>query len=311
MTNANQEISKVDAKDRNRLTLIAFLAVVILGGSNAVAVRFSNFELPPFWGAALRFASAALIFWVLVVIRRTQLPRGRVLAGALIYGALTIGISYAFLYWALVFIPASLAIVFLTLGPLLTFLFAWAHGQESFRWRGLIGALVAFAGILVGLGTEIGSTIPLLPLLALVAGVAVGSEGTVLYKSFPSGNPLVVNAIALSIGAIILLLISLFAGETWSLPETQATWIAYGYLVLGGSVLMFYSFLYVLERWTASATAYSLLLIPIATVVLAAWLLDERVSIRFLVGSVIVLVGVWFGAIAQPKRVKSRGESEQ
>jgi drug/metabolite transporter (DMT)-like permease len=194
---------------------------------------------------------------------------------------------------------------------LLTFLFAWAHGQESFRWRGLIGALVAIAGIIIGLGTEIGSTIPLLPLLALVAGVAVGSEGTVLYKSYPSGNPLVVNAIALSIGAIILILISLFNGETWRLPETQATWIAYGYLVLGGSVLMFYSFLYVLERWTASATAYSLLLIPIATVVLAAWLLDERVSIRFLVGSAIVLVGVWFGAITQPKRVKSGGESEQ
>ena len=88
------------------LTLVAFLAVVILGGSNAVAVRFSNFELPPFWGAAIRFAAAALIFWVAVFLRRIEIPRGRALYGALIYGALTIGIPYAFLYWALVSVPA-------------------------------------------------------------------------------------------------------------------------------------------------------------------------------------------------------------
>jgi drug/metabolite transporter (DMT)-like permease len=301
MADTKTVIAEAESRKVDGLTLIAFLAVVILGGSNAVAVRFSNFELPPFWGAALRFASAALIFWMIVAIRRIELPRGRALSGALIYGTLTIGISYAFLYWALVFVPASLAIVFLTLGPLLTFLFAWAHGQESFRWRGLIGALIAIAGIMIGLGPEIGSTVPFLPLLALVAGVAVTSEGTVLYKSFPTSNPMVVNAIALSVGAAILLLISLVSGETWSLPTTQATWIAYVYLVLGGSVVMFYSFLYVLERWTASATAYSFLLIPVATVAIAAWLLDEQVSTRFLVGSAIVLVGVWFGAISQQK----------
>jgi drug/metabolite transporter (DMT)-like permease len=310
MANTKSAIAEEESINIDRLTMLAFLAVVILGGSNAVAVRISNFELPPFWGATLRFAAAAVIFWVIVIIRRIELPRGRALFGALIYGALTIGISYAFLYWALVYVPASLAIVFLTLGPLFTFLLAWVHGQESFRWRGLIGALVAFAGILIGLGSEIGSSIPLVPLLALIVGVAVTAEGTVLYKSFPSGEPLVVNAVALSIGAAILLLISLVSGEIWSLPVTQTTWIAYGYLVLGGSVVMFYSFLYVLERWTASATSYSLLLIPVATIVIAAWSLNEEVSTRFLFGSAIVLVGVWFGAIAQPKSVKSRGEPE-
>ena len=115
---------------------------------------------------------------MIVAIRRIEIPRGRALSGALVYGTLTIGISYAFLYWALVYVPASLAIIFLTLGPLLTFLFAWAHGQESFRWRGLIGALIAFTGILIGLGTEIGSTVPILPLLALVAGVILGGIAT-------------------------------------------------------------------------------------------------------------------------------------
>lgn len=299
MEEAKQEIVRSNSAGRDALTLLAFLAVVILGGSNAVAVRFSNFELLPFWGAALRFMAAALIFWVIVFIGRIEIPRGRSLYGALIYGALTIGIPYAFIYRGLVDIPASLAIVLLTMGPLVTYLFAWAHRQETFRWRSILGAIVAFAGVVIGLGAEIGTTLPLLPLAGILVAVVISSEGTVLYKTFPTSNPLVVNALALTTGAAILLVISLVAGETWRLPGNQATWIAYIYLVLFGSVVMFYSFLYVLNRWTASATSYSMLLIPVSTFLVAAWLLDEPITLRFLVGSVVVVFGVWLGAISQ------------
>jgi drug/metabolite transporter (DMT)-like permease len=301
MANPESVMPEVEAKNIDWKTIAAFIGVVILGGSNAVAVRFSNFELPPFWGATLRFASAALIFWIIVLARGIKIPRGRTLVGVLIYGALTIGISYAFIYWSLVYLPASQAIVFLTLGPLFTFIFAWAHGQEAFRWRSLVGAIVAFAGIVIGLGAEVGSSIPLVPLLAIIAGVAIGSEGTVLYKSYPKSEPLAVNAVALSIGSAILLIISLLFTETWSLPKTQSTWIAYGYLVIGGSVIMFYLFLYILQRWTASATSYVLLLVPLATIVIASFLLGEQVTYQFLIGSAIVLVGVWLGAISQTK----------
>ncbi len=37
------------------LTLAAFAVAVTLGGGNLLAVRVSNRELPPFWGAGLRF----------------------------------------------------------------------------------------------------------------------------------------------------------------------------------------------------------------------------------------------------------------
>jgi hypothetical protein len=37
-------------KRPERLTLIAFIISTILGGNNAIAVRFSNMELPPFFG---------------------------------------------------------------------------------------------------------------------------------------------------------------------------------------------------------------------------------------------------------------------
>jgi drug/metabolite transporter (DMT)-like permease len=288
-----------DESVRSRcLMWLAFVSVVILGGSNPVAIRFSHLELPPFWSAAIRFTAAAVVFWAIVLVRRLQVPKGRALTGALVFGALNVGVSGALMYWGLVHVPASLTMTILSLGPLLTFFLAWAHRQEAFRWRGLLGAVVAVAGMLIGVGNAVGPSIPLLPILALIAAAVAIAEAAVLFKLFPRSDPIVANALALTIGAIILVVISLIVGEAWSLPATRTAWTAYAYLVLGGSVALFYLYLNVLQRWTASATSYSYLLYPVATIVITAWLANEVISPRFLVGSAIVLVGVWAGAIA-------------
>ena len=70
----------------DRRILLAFAGVVLLAGSNIVAVRFSNRELDPFWGAGLRFLGASVILWALVARGRYPLPRGRALGGAFVYG---------------------------------------------------------------------------------------------------------------------------------------------------------------------------------------------------------------------------------
>ena len=75
--------------------LVAFALGVLLGGANAVATRFTVEEMDPFWGAALRFAAAAIIFAIIGLIRRVILPRGRTLGGVLVYGLLNFGLSYA------------------------------------------------------------------------------------------------------------------------------------------------------------------------------------------------------------------------
>ena len=92
----------------------------------------------------------------------------------------------------------------------------------------------------------------------------------------------------------------------WKEVEAAArTWAALAYLVLIGSVVVFNLYLQVLSRWTASATSYSFLLIPVATVVVAAWILGEVVTATFVVGALLALAGVWIGAIqSSPKAVE-------
>ncbi len=281
------------------LTLGAFALIVILGGSNAVAIRFSNTELPPFWGAAIRFIPAALFYWVIVFARRIRLPSGPALIGVFLFGILNFGASYACFYWGMLKIPAGLAQVVIALVPLMTFFFAWVHGLEPFRWRGLFGAVLAAGGIALAFSKQPYAGIPLISLLSLIVGAACVAEALIAVKGFPASNPIVTNALAMSTGAAVLLSVSLIARESWRLPVLTRTWGAVLYMVIVGSVVMFYLFLFVVRRWTASATSYQFVLLPFVTVVVGAWLAGETVTPGFALGGALVLAGVWVGAVAQ------------
>lgn len=281
----------------DRVTLGAFGLVVAIAGINFVAVRFSNQELPPFWGAALRFATASVLLFLIVAARKRPLPQGRALLGAVLYGILAFGASYAFAYYALVAVRAGLASVVLALVPLTTFFFAVAHRVERFRWLGLVGALFAVAGIALVYREQISADVPVLSLLSLLAAAASIAESSLVIKRFPKADPFATNAVAMATGTFLLLALSFATNEPHALPSQSRTWLAVSYLVVVGSVLLFMAYLFVLTRWTASATSYQFVLSPLVTVAVAAWLAGETVTPTFAVGGLLVIVGVYVGAL--------------
>jgi drug/metabolite transporter (DMT)-like permease len=102
----------------------------------------------------------------------------------------------------------------------------------------------------------------------------------------------------MAVGAVMLLALSGASGESRTLPVRGATWVAFAYLVSFGTVGVFLLFLFVLGRWQASAVSYFFVLAPFVAVALAAWLLGEGVRLATAVGAVLVLAGVYVGALA-------------
>jgi len=280
-----------------RLTLVAFVISTIMGGGNAIAVRFSNAELAPFFGAGIRFLAASLLLLLFVFYRRLPLPKGRALFGVLIFGTLQFGFNYALIYWSLLRVPAGMFQVIFAVVPLLTFFFAILHRQEPFQWKVLIGGLLATAGIAIVFRSQLSAEISLLSLLAIILAAAFSAEAIVLFKTFPKAHPVTTNAVAMAVGAVILFIGSWIAHETPRVPSLPVTWISVGYLVLFGSVAVFVLALYVLSHWTASASSYQLVLIPIVTVLLAAWISHEKITTTLLFGGLLVLFGVYVGAL--------------
>jgi len=278
--------------------LAAFLAVVVLGGSNVVAVRLGMQELPPFWSATLRFGLAVCVLAILAVARRSPLPRGRQLLGAVLYGTLNFALAYALMYTALVDVPAGLAMVVFALIPLLTLLLAVLQRLETLRSRSLVGALIATAGVALsaGLGTTV--AVPAIALVLLLLSALVAAEAGVMVKLVPPGDPVTANLIGMSIGTLALGALAVGTGEAIALPGDPLTWATIAYLAVVGSVGLFLCYLWLLSRWTASGTSYAVLLSPLWTMLLAAPILGKPITIAAVAGGAIVILGTWLGAFA-------------
>jgi len=286
------------ARDRSqRITLAAFLLAVVLGGLSTVFVRETLRELPPMWGGTVRFTTAAVIMATIVIARRIPLPRGRALAGTILFGALGMGLSTALIYRGLVDIPAGVSQVILALVPLETFLFAVAVRLERFRLVGFVGAAIAVAGVAVVFSDQLSANVPLGGLLSiLAAGFAIAAT-TVVLKWFPTTHPLAAAAVALPVGATIFMLASLLFGEAHPLPTSPSVWLALGWLTIVGTIGVMSLFLFVITRLSASTASYQFLLMPLVTVVASAIVAGEQISLAFLGGAAIVLLGVYVGIV--------------
>ncbi|MGH2348176.1 MAG: DMT family transporter [bacterium] len=290
---------------RDRLALGAFGLIVLFGGTNFVAGRVTIQELPPFWAGGLRLAAAAVVLLALVVIQRLPLPKGRALVGAMAYGVIGFGAAYAFAYWGFQRVTAGLGAVMLAVTPLFTFGLALLHGQESFRWRPLLGGGVAVAGIAVMFSGSVSAAVPLSSLLAVLAMAVCNAEASVFVKQFPKSHPITTNAVALLVGAVILLVLSAVFGEPHPIPVRTSTWIALVYLIFLGSTTLFVLFLFVLRSWPASTASYMFVLFPFVAVALSVWLERMPVTPGLAIGGVLVLLGVFVGAVTQVSFMKT------
>ena len=284
-----------------RLNAAIFVAIALIGGGNPVGVAIVVDELDPLWAAAVRFIAAGAIFALGMAIFRIPIPHGRALAGSLIYGVLGFFAAFTCLFWGLQETPPGTGQIIIALVPLLTLGLAIVHGLERFSLRALVGALVAIGGLAFLVNDRIEAEVPLLSLLAIVAGAVLLAESGVVLKLTPRAHPVASNAVGMLGGSLLLLAVSAVVGDRWLAPTQQDTWAAMIFLVLGGSVAVFGLFAFLLGRWTASAVSYILLLQPLPAVVYSALLTNEPITPALFIGGAIMLIGVYIGAFASSR----------
>ena len=288
--------------DGERVALAAFVTYTVLAGGNAVGVRFSNRELAPLWGAGLRFALAGALLLAVMVVLRLPFPRGRALVGSLLYGLFNFAGSFGLGYYGLVRLHAGLGQILLALVPLATLLLAVLWRLERLGAAAVIGTLLALAGVAVISYSPLQNNVPLLSVLALVGGAICFAQALVLVRRFPRVHPVTMNAVGMTVGATLLLAAALVADEPIVLPHRLETWAAMAYLVVIGSVVVFLLYLVVLRYWAASRASYGFVIIPFVTLLLSVWLDNEPVGLGLVAGGLLVLAGVYVGAL-RPARV--------
>jgi drug/metabolite transporter (DMT)-like permease len=289
-------------REPSSATLAAFGGAVLIGGVNFLAVKFSNEELEALPGAAIRFGAGAVLLVLISALWKFEFPRGRAALGAAIYGLLGFGVSYAFLYYAIQGLGAGGTSVILASVPLATLILAVIHRQEVLTARGVFGGVLAVIGIgILSLGSFDADLEPSYVGAAVLGAICIAESGVVI-KGFPRAPLMSTNALGMVVGALFLIITALLFDASWTMPSEGKTWAALAWLIVMGSVGLFWLFLYIIERWTASAASYITTLFPVVAITLGALFADEEITIELILGGALVVTAVYVGALSQAAR---------
>jgi drug/metabolite transporter (DMT)-like permease len=302
--------------DRPQLlpTLAAALAC-ILGGTAIVASRVAVAEAEPLAVAVLRYAIAGVIMVAIALTIRRQRIRAtrREWWPVLALGALQFGL-FGWLFTAsVVYVPAARAALVLATMPILTLALSALMGRERLTRAKLVGAALAFGGVMLALGDRTlttGSEAWKGDLLMFGAALICSTYNvlTGLYvRRFPA---VAMTAVQLPVGAAALFVALVLAGDVSHLVSFSVDgWIAVVFLATVGGAASFYSWIWALERISPSRVAVTISLNPVSAAILGALVLGEPLTARLMIGLVGVVAGIaltnW--PVREPAPAKATG----
>jgi drug/metabolite transporter (DMT)-like permease len=274
-------------KQLTGLLLIAISAASF--GTLAIFGRFLYADgLDTFTMLFLRFGFAALLMMIILLARKEQFPRGKILLQLIGMGALGyVGQSFSYLS-AIKYASAGLVALLLYLYPMFVFILSVIVLRERLTWIKIAALILALIGTALTVDPAGGQLQGILLAIcaALIYSVYI-IVGTNVMKHVSAVQSSVV--IFASAGAVYGILMAINGVH---LPSTNTGWINITGIVLVATVIPVTTFLAGLERIGPTNAAMLSTLEPVVTVLLAAWIFDERLKAIVMLGGGLILVAV-------------------
>lgn len=236
----------------------------------------------------LRFGLAAVFMLMILLARRENFPRGKVLLQLIGMGALGyVGQSFSYLS-AIKYASAGLVALLLYLYPTFVFVLSIIVLRERVTSVKVIALLLALFGTALTVDPSGGQLTGIL--LAIAAALIYSIYiivGTNVMKHVTTVQSSVV--IFASAGAVYGALMIINGVH---LPASSAGWLGIAGIVLIATVIPVTTFLAGLERIGPTNAAMLSTLEPVVTVLLAAWIFDERLKAIIRLGGGLILVAV-------------------
>ncbi len=285
----------------NRKDITIALLVVIIWGANFTVIRLGLDGIPPLLLASLRFLLAA--FPAILFIKKPAVSFGYLLA----YG-LSVGVGqFGCLFYAMhIGMPAGVASVVLQSQAFFTLLFAVTLLKESITLKQMAGLGVAGIGLyLVGSASGKASEITPVALMLTLGGAAFWGISNIVVRKASSvassqGKKLDMLSLvvwsALVPPAPLLLLSFLLESPNKILNVFQKlnalSIFSVAYLAFAATIFGYGAWSYLLSRHPANRVAPWSLLVPVAGLITARIVLDERLSAIQWFGCMLVVAGL-------------------
>jgi drug/metabolite transporter (DMT)-like permease len=293
----------------------ALLIVYLVWGSTYLAIRVVvQGGFPPLLGMGMRFLLAAPLLAAFVALRgglrRLRITRRELLASAAV-GTLLVAMGNGMVAVAEQTVPSGLAALLIASVPLLLVLLRLTR-RDMPRPLVWLGVIIGFIGVAF-LGLQGGGMAGVERWGVLLTLFAATCWGIGSFYSRSWGVPtdsLVATVYEMALGGTVALALGLARGEglpvrVGALPVS--TWVAFGYLVIVGSMVAYTAYAWLLQNAPISLTSTYAYVNPAVAVVLGAVILSEPITGVILFGGGLAIVGVALVVTAErPRKVKPK-----
>ncbi|UOY01590.1 EamA family transporter [Blastococcus sp. PRF04-17] len=279
--------------------LVALGTVYLVWGSTYLAIKYVvEGGLPPFVAMGARFLLAGLVLTVPLLLVRGPavfaMTRAQLITASVCGLFLLVG-GNGLVAVAEQDVDSGLAALLIAGTPLWVVLLRAALRDRP-SVATVAGLLLGLVGVALLLLPGVQGAARLGPLLLVCLSSFLWSCGTVLATRRPMpADPFVSTVVEMAVGGTTMVLLGSVGGE-WGrldLGRTEpSSWIAFGYLVLVGSVVGYSAYVWLLARAPLSlATTYAYVN-PAVAVALGALFLSEPLTSNVLIGGAVIIAAV-------------------
>ena len=296
----------MNSKDK---AYIALAATSIIWGTTWVAMKFGVTKMPPLQLATVRQLIGGSIFVIFFLIKKEPLPTKKQFFQIFILSLFTFVFANGFSTWSLKYIPSGLGALIGALYPLCVVLIEYFfYKNKNINSLTVIGILLGIIGIGFVFYENAFYTHPegyLFGLLLAIIAMLSWSYSTIMIsKGKLKVNPYFGMGWQMLFGSVVMFLLSLAVGNNipWA-DVPAASWATIAYLVGAGSIVAIVAFIYSMKHLPPAIASLYAYINPIIAILIGTVLLDEKITVNLIVGTIITLIGVYLVNRAMKKKI--------
>lgn len=264
------------------------LAISVFWGINFVVVKYALVEMGPMLLTAIRFLAVSIILSPFLRWHREQLPLLLAIgltAGAFNFGLFMLGLQYA---------SASAAAVFVQLNAPFAVILSIIFLGEHLSRHNIIGLVLAFGGVMI-LSFDPGVFQYIFGLMIIACCAMSVAVSNVLMKKLKNVGVMDLQChVALISFPVIAFGSFVLEDNHWQTITTASwlPWAAIAFMVFGAQIVGHGGVYYLLQRYEVSRISTMLLLAPCIGVLSGVVLLNEPMSWRIAMGTLVTIGGI-------------------
>jgi len=280
--------------------------VYVVWGSTYFAIKISVETMPPLLSAGLRFTVAGVLLGSILALRRTPLRvPWRQARAALVIGVMLLACGVGVVTLAETRIDSSVAAMIAGSVPLQVILWR-TLAREHVATATKVAAVVGIGGLALIIGPSgISGGSAAIGLAIMLCATIAWSTGSFISRRMPLPKDPFVATVYEMIGAgLVLVVAALVAGEGGDLSVqavSAASFAAWAYLAIFGSLVAFTAYAWLLHRAPISQVVTHQYVNPVVAIILGSVFLGESHDFATVVGALIV-IGAVFATIRSESR---------